>query len=119
VYPYKFLLRHYPIRSQAHGERKVFRERQSRFLPEARDRGWHRQYDAIQAGHSFLRAPESLEEFAEESFLEDYVVERLSGVGLDRVALGPRRQAKGREGARPGAAGQRRGAGGRGKPSGG
>ncbi len=32
VFPLRFILRHYPIRSQAHGERKVFEERQNRFL---------------------------------------------------------------------------------------
>ena len=31
VFPLRFLLRHYPIRGQAHGERKVFRERRPRF----------------------------------------------------------------------------------------
>jgi hypothetical protein len=93
VFPYKFLLRHYPIRSQRHGERKVFLERQARFLPEARARGWHRQYDGLQPGHRFVRAPESLMPFDEETFAQDYLIERLSGVGLPRQArrTGPRR----------------------------
>jgi hypothetical protein len=55
IFPLRFLLRHYPVRSQAHGERKVFLERRPRFAPVERERGWHVQYDAIQRGHVFLR----------------------------------------------------------------
>ena len=32
VFPLRFILRHYPIRGQAHGDRKVFQERRNRFL---------------------------------------------------------------------------------------
>jgi hypothetical protein len=59
VFPIRFILRHYPIRSQAHGERKVFRERRPRFAPE-HTRGWHIQYDGIEEGHCFLRDPATL-----------------------------------------------------------
>jgi len=60
VFPLRFLLRHYPIRGQAHGERKVFKERGPRFSAEERARGWHVQYDGFKAGASFLREPSSL-----------------------------------------------------------
>lgn len=60
VFPIRFLLRHYPIRSQAHGERKVFRERRPRFSPAERDQGWHVQYDAIGDDHRFIRDPATL-----------------------------------------------------------
>jgi hypothetical protein len=60
VFPLRFLLRHYPIRSQAHGERKVFRERRDRFAADERARGWHVQYDGLPEGASFLREPSSL-----------------------------------------------------------
>jgi len=60
IFPLRFLLRHYPIRGQAHGERKVWRERLPRFAPEERARGWHVQYDGLQEGGSFLRPPSSL-----------------------------------------------------------
>ena len=39
VFPLRFILRHYPIRGQAHGERKVFRERRNRFLERERAQG--------------------------------------------------------------------------------
>jgi glycosyltransferase involved in cell wall biosynthesis len=55
TYPFRFLLKHYPVRSQAHGEKKIFRERKPRWFPEERDKGWHTHYDHITKGHSFLR----------------------------------------------------------------
>jgi hypothetical protein len=60
VFPIRFVLRHYPVRSQAHGERKVFGERRPRFVAGEKTRGWHVQYDAVQPGESFLRDPGSL-----------------------------------------------------------
>jgi hypothetical protein len=55
VFPIRFIVRHYPIRSQSHGERKVFVERRARLLPEERARGWHVQYDGVHEGDSFVR----------------------------------------------------------------
>jgi len=60
VFPIRFLLRHYPVRGQAHGERKIEKERRAAFAPEERARGWHVQYDAVKPGQSFLRDPEAL-----------------------------------------------------------
>jgi glycosyltransferase involved in cell wall biosynthesis len=55
VFPIRFLDRHYPVRTQAQGERKVFAERKPRFVAAERARGWHVQYDAIVEGHRFIR----------------------------------------------------------------
>ncbi|HKU75372.1 MAG TPA: glycosyltransferase [Pyrinomonadaceae bacterium] len=63
TYPFRFLLKHYPIRSQAHGEKKIFRERKPRWHAQERARGWHTHYDHIDKGHSFLRRPDELELF--------------------------------------------------------
>ena len=60
VFPVRFILRHYPVRSQAHGTRKVFEERKPRFSDEERRKVWHVQYDAIGPGHQFLRDPKTL-----------------------------------------------------------
>lgn len=60
VFPLRFVLRHYPVRGQAHGERKVFQERLPRFDPEERARAWHVQYDGIREGHRFVRDPAGL-----------------------------------------------------------
>jgi hypothetical protein len=55
VFPMRFILRHYPIRGQAHGERKVWRERRRRLRAEERARGWHVQYDDVREDTSFIR----------------------------------------------------------------
>jgi hypothetical protein len=60
VFPIRFLLRHYPIRSQAQGRRKIGPERRARFLDTERERGWHVQYDAWDPEAGVLRSIESL-----------------------------------------------------------
>jgi hypothetical protein len=84
VYPYKFLLKHYPVRSQGHGEKKVFQERKSRWNPLERAKGWHVQYDSIRKGHRFLRPALEQQCFDENDFNKTYLVERLSGIGILR-----------------------------------
>ncbi len=86
VYPYKFLLRHYPIRSQLHGEKKVFHERQRRWNPMERKQGWHVHYNPCVPGFRFLRNPQALIEFNAD-FSADYLVERLSGIGVIPVEM--------------------------------
>lgn len=102
VYPFKFLLRHYPILSQEHGERKVFRDRLPRFSPALRQIGWHKQYDGLGPGHRFVRDPAALLAFDPATFYEDYLVERLSGAGIARQ----RRALRAVRGARPRPGGQ-------------
>jgi hypothetical protein len=63
VFPIRFISRHYPIRGQAHGERKIFAERRPRFSPSERARNWHVQYDGVQAGASFIRDTRDLTRF--------------------------------------------------------
>jgi hypothetical protein len=96
VFPIPFLLRHYPIRSQAHGERKVFQERRARFKPSERARGWHVQYDQFEEGASFVRDAASLTRYDEASvkqalWLRHRDVERLSreraDLARDRASL--------------------------------
>lgn len=64
VCPVQFLLRHYPIRSQRHGVRKVFQERKTRFLKSERSQHWHLQYDNIKdEHHAFTKDPALLRRF--------------------------------------------------------
>jgi hypothetical protein len=86
IYPYKFLLKHYSVRSQAHGERKIFVDRRARWDPWERARGWHAHYEAIREGHRFVREASTLELFERERFDARYLIERLSGVGIRREA---------------------------------
>jgi hypothetical protein len=60
VFPIRFLLRHYPIRGQAHGERKVFADRLPRFADRERQLGWHVQYDTLAATRRFVRSASEL-----------------------------------------------------------
>ena len=82
LFPYRFLLHHYPVRSQAHGERKVLRERQGRWNASERAKGWHVHYDAIAAGHTFVRPAGELIEYVEGRTEREFVVPISSGVGL-------------------------------------
>ena len=85
TFPYKFLLRHYPVRSTEHGRRKIFAERLSRYSPdERRIRGWHSQYDHLGAGTKFLRSAADLHEFDRALFYDEFLVERLSGGSIPR-----------------------------------
>jgi Glycosyl transferase family 2 len=63
VFPLRFLLRHYPIRGQAHGEHKIFIDRKPRFVEAERDRGWHVQYDAFESGQTFIWKTDGLVQF--------------------------------------------------------
>ena len=82
IFPYKFLLRHYPIRSQRHGERKVLRDRKTRWNAAERARGWHVHYDAYDERSSFLWDPRLLLRFDDPRFMAEHLIERISGVGL-------------------------------------
>jgi LPS sulfotransferase NodH len=68
VYPIPFLLKHYPVRGQAHGRRKVLRERKQRYSPDERGIGWHDHYDHFQESSDFLSDPSGLELYDETTF---------------------------------------------------
>ena len=70
VYPFKFLLKHYPIRSEEHGRRKVLGDRAPRWNPDERALGWHRQYEDVMTADTFLRDPATLQFFEEAQFAE-------------------------------------------------
>lgn len=80
VFPYKFVTRHYPIRSQEHGERKILRERQARWSPQERARGWHIHYDHYGPGSSFLWDRAHLAH--SDQLQSGLLLQRLSGVCL-------------------------------------
>lgn len=84
IFPHKFLLKHYPVRSQAHGEKKVFAERNARWDPAEKAAGWHVHYNHLRPGMSMLRNREDLERFEDDDFNRRYLIERLSGLNLPR-----------------------------------
>jgi hypothetical protein len=60
TFPYRFVQDHYPVRSQAHGMRKVFGERLERFSPEERAKGLHIHYDHYDKETNFVVSREGL-----------------------------------------------------------
>jgi glycosyltransferase involved in cell wall biosynthesis len=87
VFPIQFMLRHYPIRSQEHGVRKVFAERKARFLRSELSQGWHIQYNRIaDQTHSFIRDRAGLRRFdLDHARLELMLPEKILRRLADRV----------------------------------
>ncbi len=50
VFPYKFVCKHFPLRSPAHAVKKIVTDRRGRFSSEERARGWHAHYDGVDPG---------------------------------------------------------------------
>src|SRR6266702_2371866 len=82
IYPFNFLLKHYPIRSQEQGQRKVFLERIPRYSQEGKQRGWHVQYSKLCSDHSFAEDRSDLESFDLHDFDNRFLVQRLTGCGI-------------------------------------
>ena len=79
LFPYQFLLKHYPLRSQEQGERKIFQERRLRWNLEERAKGWHRHYDGIRVGQSFIWPRDNLVEFVEGLTQRDFLIPFIGG----------------------------------------
>jgi hypothetical protein len=93
IYPYNFVYKHYPFRSQQHGERKIFSERQPRMDAQEVAAGWFGHWRRFVPGHNFLRDPSDLMSFDETNVYEEFLVERLSNIGSDeRAAWAVRRR---------------------------
>jgi hypothetical protein len=84
VYPYKFLLKHYPLRSTQHMKKKIFKDRLPRFKKGKKEKGWHTQYDKYIDNENEIKLweKEDLYEF-DESFNEEFILERLFGVNIE------------------------------------
>lgn len=83
VFPLNFLNKHYPLRSREQAARKVFRDRLPRFEKERSTLGWHGQYDEFTGLEEIEGWPErQLLGWHEPHFRSEYLVERLSGIGV-------------------------------------
>jgi hypothetical protein len=83
IFPLKFLLAHYSLRSSEQAAKKVFQDRKPRFLSDERKRGWHSHYDKIDNKQSFIHDKKELLEFSKSNlFLEKFLIERVSGIGI-------------------------------------
>jgi hypothetical protein len=85
IYPYNFLLKHYPIRSQVQGLRKVFSERLPRYSLPGKERGWHVHYTKLNENHNFSEPDNGLETFNSDDFNSRFLVQRLIGCGLGKL----------------------------------
>jgi len=84
VFPLKFLLNHYPLRSNDQANRKIFKERMPRFVKSERKKGWHVQYDHIKDNQSFIRSEKGLLRYSDVNFFSKYLLQRVSGIGIQR-----------------------------------
>jgi hypothetical protein len=87
IFPYKFLLKHYPLRSPDQARRKVFQERLDRFSPEERASGLHTHYDRWNRDDPFLWSDAELIHFDEHETRASYLVELISGIGIDLLSV--------------------------------
>lgn len=90
VFPLKFLLKHYPLRTRVQAERKIFRDRLPRTAAERKERNWHTQYDTFAAAG---RVPgwqrSQLTPWNPVAFSSEFLLERLTGIGLTDTAVPP------------------------------
>lgn len=88
VFPLKFLLKHYSLRSREQANRKV-QERLPRTERARTERGWHTHYVRFRDMPITGWAMSGLTPWHEPTFLADFLVERLSGVGIPRESGTP------------------------------
>lgn len=83
VYPLKFLLRHYPLRSKKQANQKVHEHRLPRYGVENKKYGWHTQYNQFADAQEVTGwEHHNLIPWHPVLFNTEYLVERLSGIGL-------------------------------------
>lgn len=85
VFPYRFILNHYPIRSSQHGLKKVLKDRKPRFSSQEKNElGWHTHYDSVSDGFRFTRLRElNIDHGAD--FHERFLLEIITDVVLQRM----------------------------------
>jgi hypothetical protein len=83
TFPYKFLLKHYPLRSSAQGRRKVA-DRRRRYSPQELAMGWHDHYNGLASDASFTWQLSDLIEFEERETRRKYLTELIAGIGIAR-----------------------------------
>ncbi len=81
IYPIKFLLGHYSLRSSKQAKRKIFKDRRPRFIETELNKGWHVQYNNSKDRQSFIVSSRGLVDY-KDRFNEKYLLQRVSGVGL-------------------------------------
>ncbi len=84
IFPLKFLLGHYPLRSSAQAKQKIFKDRRPRFATAEVKKGWHVQYKGITSGERFIHPTKGLINFDDPSFRFGYLLQTVLGLGIKR-----------------------------------
>jgi len=83
VFPIKFLLKHYPLRSTKSARKKIFVDRKPRYLKSSREKGAHVHYDKYQPEQTFIWDSKDLNLYKNNKYAyEKYIVQFLTGVGI-------------------------------------
>jgi hypothetical protein len=82
VYPIKFLNKHYSLRSKEQARKKLVEQRLPRTQKEKSERGWHTHIDQLIEQQAKGWDKKDLIEWKENSFQQQYLLERISGVGI-------------------------------------
>lgn len=81
IFPLKFLLKHYPLRSSKQAKTKIFQNRLPRISIADKKRGWHTQYNKYNENSKYIWSRKELLTFSP-TFYNEYLVERLTGIGI-------------------------------------
>lgn len=82
LFPFNFVLRHYPLRSPEHALQKIYRDRLPRYDGSpGTQKGWHRQYDGFDTKDPFLWDGHSLHPWSSET-RDEWMVEFTTRAGL-------------------------------------
>lgn len=88
VFPLKFLMKHYSLRSREQANRKI-RERIPRTERARTERGWHTHYVRFRDTPITGWSTSGLTPWHEPTFWAEFLVERLSGIGISRESQSP------------------------------
>jgi hypothetical protein len=81
VFPYNFLLKHYPLRSVNQAQKKIFQERKNRWNEkEKKEKEWHKQYDDIDSNYNFLQPKNKFIKYNRKNFYNKYLITAVFGV---------------------------------------
>lgn len=81
VFPLKFQLKYYPLRSNKQARKKIFQDRAPRYSQ--KEKGAHNHYDGINSETNFIKDSNDLLEYgSDEKFINKYLIESTSGIGL-------------------------------------
>jgi hypothetical protein len=86
IFPIKFLLKHYPLRSVRQAKEKLFKNRAPRIPPQERGQRFI-QYD-LSEGANYLSDESAFDRFEPSRFATENLLERTSGVGILRNRSG-------------------------------